>query len=167
MNAVVTKSREIYLGLSDLLNKLEPLALLGARLLVARVFWMSGLGKVNTVDFLGLRLPTFDMQGSTYYLFRSEFFPDLSPGLAKLAAIGAATGELTLPLLLVFGIFTRVGALGLLVMTLVIQIFVFPDVWWSVHAWWAAILFILIAKGPGAISLDNVLGLTRKSAPQE
>lgn len=161
MNAVIVKSQSLYLTAGDMLGKLEPLALLAARLLVARVFWMSGLGKVNTVEFLGLRLPTFDMQGSTYYLFSNNFFPELSPGLSKLAAIGAATGELTLPLLLVFGFLTRAGALGLLVMTLVIQIFVFPDVWWSVHAWWAAILFILIVRGPGVLSVDKLLGLTR------
>ena len=161
MNALMSKMQSHYLQVGELLGKLEPLALLGARLLVARVFWLSGLGKVNTFEIFGLRFPTFDMQGSTYYLFGSEFFPDLSPGLAKLAAIGAATGELTLPLLLVFGFLTRLGALGLLVMTLVIQIFVFPEAWWSVHAWWTAILFILLVRGPGSLSVDRALGLTR------
>lgn len=42
-------------------------------------------------------------------------------------------------------------------MTIVIQIFVYPDAWWTVHAYWMAILTVLIAPGPGAISLDHLL----------
>ncbi len=161
MNAILTKSRDIYLMISDHMDKVEAVALLAARLLVARVFWMSGLGKVNTWDVLGMRFPTPDMQQSTYYLFSNRFFPDMPSWLSELFAVGAAIGELTLPLLLVFGFLTRLGALGLMVMTLVIQIFVMPDAWWTVHAWWAAILLVLIARGPGFLSVDKYLGLTR------
>ena len=39
-------------------------------------------------------------------------------------------------------------------MTLVIQFFVYPDAWWTVHAYWAALLLVLIARGPGALALD-------------
>jgi putative oxidoreductase len=80
-----------------------------------------------------------------------------------LAAYAATAVEFILPLLLVIGLLTRLSALGLLVMTMVIQIFVFPDAWWTVHAYWAAILIVLIARGPGAISLDHLL-FRRRSA---
>jgi putative oxidoreductase len=163
MNGAVTMARNVYLGFGGLAGKLEPFALLLARLLVARVFWLSGLGKVENVNFLGLRLPTFSMDNSTYFLFKNVFFPELPKWFTDIAAIMAAIGELTLPLLLVFGFVTRLGALGLFAMTAVIQIFVFQDAWWPTHAWWMAVLFILIARGPGAWSADRFLGLERPS----
>jgi putative oxidoreductase len=61
-----------------------------------------------------------------------------------------------LPILLALGLFTRLSAFVLLAMTIVIQIFVYPDAWWTAHAYWAALLVILIARGPGAISLDRI-----------
>jgi hypothetical protein len=47
-------------------------------------------------------------------------------------------------------------AAGLLFMTLVIQVFVEPG-GWPVHLLWAGPLAYLIARGPGAVSLDRVL----------
>ena len=61
------------------------------------------------------------------------------------------------------GLFTRLGALGMLVMTLVIQLFVFPDAWLSAHMFWATILFAVIALGPGTISLDHLIGRWARS----
>lgn len=151
--------RNTHQRLGALAGRPQPVALLALRLLVARVFWNSGLGKVDTVSVFGLRLPTLDFEQATFQLFQYEFFPDLPPDLANIAAVMAALGELTLPLLVAFGLFTRLGALGLLVMTAVIQIFVYPGEWWSVHAWWAASLFVILAAGPGALSLDRLLGL--------
>ncbi len=158
MAAAIQTAKEFYLKLTGWADWLEPLALLLARLLVARVFWMSGLGKVQTFDILGVRLPTPVMDNSTYFLFKNVFFPELPKWFTDIAAVMAAIGELTLPLLIVFGFLTRLGALGLLVMTVVIQIFVFPDAWWPTHAWWAAILVVLIARGPGRWSVDRYLG---------
>jgi putative oxidoreductase len=161
MSTAIAKAKSLYLALGGHADLLEPLALLLARLLVARVFWLSGLGKVETFDVLGLRLPTPVMENSTYYLFANIFFPGKPEWFTDSAAIMAALGELTLPLLLVIGFLTRLGALGLLTMTLVIQIFVMPDAWWNVHAWWAAVLFLLLARGPGAWSIDRLAGLER------
>ena len=161
MIGIVRKGKEAYVGVSGLLDKLEPLALFLMRLLVARVFWVSGLGKVETIDVLGLRLPTPSMDQSTFFLFKNIFFPELPKWFTDIAAVMSAIGELTLPLLLVFGFFTRLGALGLLAMTMVIQLFVFPDAWWPTHAWWAAALVILLARGPGSWSVDRVIGLQR------
>lgn len=162
--AVLAKARTLYANATDLANYLEPVALLLARLLVARVFWQSGLQKVQTVDVLGLRLPTPMMENSTYFLFGNVFFPGKPEWFTDSAAVLSAIGELTLPLLLVFGIATRVGALGLLAMTLVIQLYVFPDAWWATHAWWMAVLALIFARGPGALSLDRLTGLERRAA---
>lgn len=161
MTAAVARVRSLYLTAGSLLSYLEPLALLLARLLVARVFWLSGLGKVKNIEVVGLRLPTPMMENSTYFLFGNVFFPGKPEWFTDAAAVLSAFGELTLPILLCFGLFTRFGALGLLVMTAVIQIFVFQDAWWPTHAWWIAVLLILIARGPGAWSLDRMLGLEK------
>lgn len=161
MTVAVARVRSLCLSAGSLLSYLEPLALLFARLLVARVFWLSGLGKVENIEVLGLRLPTPMIENSTFFLFGNVFFPGKPEWFTDTAAVLAAIGELTLPIPLTLGLFTRFGALGLLAMTAVIQIFVFQDAWWPTHAWWMVVLFILIARGPGAWSLDRALGLEK------
>lgn len=157
--SIFSRGQGLYLSLGFLLERAEPVVLLALRLLVARVFWNSGLAKVETFEILGLRLPTFEIQNGTFFLFGNVFFPGAPEWFTDAAAIGATIGELTLPLLLVFGFLTRFGALGLLVMTAVIQIFVLPAEWWSVHAWWAACLAVLLVRGGGLLSVDQLLGL--------
>jgi putative oxidoreductase len=85
-------------------------------------------------------------------LFRDEYrLPFLAP---EIAAPLAATAEHLFPLLLLLGLATRGAAFALLVMTLVIQVFVYPGAY-ATHATWAAILLLLVARGPGAFSLDH------------
>lgn len=123
-----------------------PLALL-LRVSIAVPFFLSGRTKVE-----GLLTIT----PSTRYLFAEEYrVPLLSPDLA---AVLATYAEHALPVLLVVGLFTRTAALGLLGMTLVIQLFVIPG-GWPTHLLWAGLLAYLIARGPGAASLDRRLGL--------
>lgn len=138
------------------------------RIIAAHPFFVSGQTKIEgpTVGGeifgldLSLQIPT-SIRDATFALFADEYkLPLISPTLAAYAATAV---EFILPLLLVIGLLTRLSALGLLVMTMVIQIFVFPDAWWTVHAYWAAILIVLIARGPGAISLDHLL-FRRRSA---
>jgi putative oxidoreductase len=76
------------------------------------------------------------------------------------AAHVAAYAEHLFPILLVAGLFTRVSALALLIMTAVIEIFVYPDAW-PTHLSWAGLLLPLIARGGGAWSLDRLLGIER------
>ncbi|TGY89195.1 DoxX family membrane protein [Marinicauda algicola] len=161
---MIARLRDTYASLAGAAAWLQPLALLAVRLVAARVFWNSGLGKVETFRLLGIRIPTFDFQQSTFYLFKHEFFPGLPKGVTDVLAVMAGLGELTLPLLVAFGLLARLGALGLLAMTAVIQIFVFPGEWWSVHAWWAVTLLTILAFGPGAISIDRLTGLEPKPA---
>lgn len=118
-----------------------------ARLGIASIFFLSGRTKVE--GFLSIT-------PNTYELFQSEYaLPLLSPWLAAHLATYA---EHLFPLLLVLGLFTRLAALALLGMTLVIEIFVYPDAW-SVHLSWAGLLLLLIARGAGKLSLDRLLRL--------
>lgn len=110
------------------------------RLGIAGVFWKSGQVKIA------------DWQ-STLFLFKDEYRVPLLP--PDIAATLAAAGELAFPVLLVFGLATRLSAAALLGMTAVIQIFVYPGNWME-HLMWASILVTLIAKGPGKVSLDCV-----------
>jgi len=125
-----------------------PLRLL-LRLAIATPFFLSGRTKVD-----GL----LTVSASTFYLFREEYRVPLLA--ANLAAYLATYAEHLLPLLIVLGLFTRTAAAGLLLMTLVIQLFVVPG-GWPTHLLWSAPLVFLIARGPGAISLDRLLGLER------
>ncbi|MGB6969175.1 MAG: DoxX family protein, partial [Methyloceanibacter sp.] len=59
---------------------------------------------------------------------------------------------------------SRLSALGLLVMTAVIQTFVYPD-GWPEHILWVAPLLLIIARGPGVISLDHLIWGRVQPAP--
>lgn len=130
----------------------EGLALLVTRIALAGIFWRSGRTKVEEGTFLQLS----DVQ---IYLFESEFSGVPLP--ASIAAPASLYAETLFPILLVLGLATRFSALSLLIMTLVIQIFVFPDAWWSVHIIWAAMAAILISRGGGLFSLDTIVGRVR------
>lgn len=130
----------------------ESIALLLLRVALAGVFWRSGQTKVVEGSFLSI-------DPSQYDLFASEFSGlPLDPVLAVPLTVYA---EHFFPILLFFGLATRVSAGALLVMTLVIQFFVFPDAWWPVHSLWAAMAAILIARGGGLFSLDAMLAGVR------
>jgi putative oxidoreductase len=125
----------------------HDLVALALRVFPALVFWQSGRTKVD-----GL----FTIKDSTWFLFEHEYALPLIP--SDLAAVLATTAEHLLPALMILGLFTRASALGLLGMTIVIQMFVYPDAWIT-HGLWAAALLALVARGPGALSLDRALRL--------
>lgn len=126
----------------------ESVALLLLRVALGGVFWRSGQTKVVEGSFL-----TIDP--NTYDLFRNEFSG--LPLDASIAVPLTTLAEHIFPALLIVGLATRFSAGALLVMTLVIQIFVFPDAWWPVHSLWAAMAAILIVRGGGLFSLDALL----------
>ena len=130
----------------------EGIALFLLRLALAGVFWRSGQTKVVEGGFL-------QIDPSQYDLFRSEFSDlPLDPVLAVPLTVFA---EHFFPMLLLFGFATRLSAGALLVMTFIIQIFVFPDAWWPVHSLWAAMAAILIVRGGGLFSFDALVARVR------
>jgi putative oxidoreductase len=120
-----------------------PYALLAIplRLAVATVFWDSGTTKLANWD-------------TTLALFRDEYrVPVLPP---EIAAYMSASIELSTPFLLIFGLFTRGAALVLLGMTTVIEVFVYPQAW-PTHIQWAAMLLVLLCRGAGRLSVDELI----------
>jgi putative oxidoreductase len=114
---------------------------LAFRLAVATVFWRSGLTKIASWD-------------ATVALFDMEYMlPILPPAVG---AYLATTVELGCSALLVLGLATRFAAAALLGMTLVIQLFVYPENWPD-HLLWGSILAYLVTRGAGAMSLDHVI----------
>lgn len=134
-----------------------PYALLALplRAAVATVFWNSGTTKLASWD-------------TTLSLFADEYKVPLIP--PDIAAYMSASIELTAPVLLILGLFTRAAALVLLGMTTVIEIFVYPQAW-PTHIQWAAMLLILLCRGPGALSLDHMiarwLGIENTAYPKQ
>jgi putative oxidoreductase len=123
-----------------------------ARIFPAAVFWQSGQTKVAG----------FHLKPSAVALFQNEYqLPVIDP---TAAAYLSAVGELVLPVLLVLGLATRFAALGLLFMTAVIEIFVYPLAW-PTHGVWATCFLLLIARGPGEVSLDALIVRRLKTAP--
>lgn len=92
--------------------------------------------------------------GNTLTLFREEYrLPVIPP---EIAAYLATSAELSLPLLLFVGLGTRFAALALLFMTLVIEVFVYPNAF-DTHGVWAVALLFLMKYGAGVFSLDTVI----------
>ena len=120
---------------------------IGARVALGAIFFMSGRTKVE--GFL-------TVTDGTYALFRDEYKVPLLP--PEVAAHMAAYAEHLLPLLLVLGLFTRLSAFGVLGMTSVIQLFVYPDAW-PTHLSWITLAVFLIARGAGPVSVDRAVGI--------
>ncbi len=147
------RPRNPYAQVTALLDKIPtPFILLIARLGAAGVFFMSGRTKVDGI---------LHIKDATYTLFETDYRLPLVP--PHVAAHAAAYSEHFFPILLTLGLFSRLGALGLLGMTAVIEIFVYPDAW-PTHLSWAGLLLPIIARGGGAWSLDALLGLDRPKA---
>lgn len=129
-----------------------------ARFSIAAVFWNSAQTKVQglVINLISgeIALGWPRLSDSAVALFRDEYkLPWLAPGLA---ATLAASAEHTFALLLLLGLATRLSATALLGMTLVIQLLVYPGAY-ATHGTWAALLLLLMARGPGAVSLDHAL----------
>ena len=131
----------------------ESLSLLFVRIVLGSVFWRSGRTKIEEGSW-------FTLNETTLELFRSEYAGVPLP--PELAAPLATAAEHVLPALLLAGLFTRFSALGLIGMTLVIQIFVYPEAWWPVHSLWMALALILALRGGGQFSLDAALTARRR-----
>ena len=133
------------------------IALLG-RFSIAAVFWKSGQTKVQgfALDIISgeFQMGMPQLSDSAVYLFEEEYrLPLIAP---EPAAIMAALAEHIFPALILLGLATRFSALALLIMTLIIQLLVYPDAY-PTHGVWATVLLLLLAKGPGAVALDRFI----------
>ena len=148
-----------------LLCGVVPYALvgLGLRLLIARVFFLSGQPKISGPEipislFKGAEftivLPA-EIRPETFELFQTQYAALPMP--PAVAAYLFSYAEFVLPVCLVLGFATRLSALVLLAMTVLIQIYVVPEAFWTAHVYIFAILMVLMSVGPGAISLDAVI----------
>lgn len=135
---------------ADVLRWLDavPYALLAIplRLSLATVFWNSAVAHLANWQ-------------TTLYLFANEYKVPLLP--PDLAATMAVSIEVSTPVLLVLGLLTRPAAFVLLGMTTVIEVFVYPQAW-PTHIQWAAMMLVLLCRGPGKLSLDYVIATRLK-----
>ena len=136
-------------ALARAVDHLRSPLLLGTRLWVSWQFLKSGWLKLTTWD-------------TTLELFRSEYHvPVLSP---TAAAVAGTFGELFFPMLLVLGLFGRIGALGLFAVNLMAVVS-----YWHVlgsegaeaglgqHVLWGFMTAVVAIFGGGAISVDGLL----------
>jgi putative oxidoreductase len=137
------------------------------RLAIARVFFLDGQARVDG-PLVPVNLHGFDfsfilplqVKAVTYTSFLTGYLPlPVPPGLAAFLVSGA---EFVLPVMLVLGFGTRIAALGLLIVTALIQIYVMPQALWSAHVYWASILLVLISCGPGQLAIDHFIKLAAR-----
>ena len=126
-------------------NNLFPLLVFFMRFWMAKIFWYSGLTKIDSWQ-------------STVYLFQYEYAVPIIP--AELAAAMATATELSAPILLLLGFMTRLAAIPMLIMTAVIQ-FTYLDL--IVHLYWAILLGTIILYGPGKYSIDHLFCKNNKN----
>ncbi|MBD5770762.1 DoxX family protein [Marinomonas colpomeniae] len=152
LSIINDKSEEIFRKIP------ESVILFVARFAIAAVFWKSGQTKIEgfSLDIIAMKMELGfpRLAETTGFLFEYEYNLPLIPPM--IAAVLATLAEHLLPILILSGLFTRLAGFGIAMMTLVIQIFVYPDAY-PTHATWLAIALLLMYRGAGSFSLDNWL----------
>lgn len=141
------------------------LVALALRFIMARVFFLSGQAKIEGPRSIPIRPGIGDLEFSvilpagikdaTFQMFEAQYAG--LPVAPVVVAYLFTYAEFVLPICLVLGFATRLAALALLAMTVLLQVYVMPGMLWSVHVYWAAILLVLTTVGPGAISVDAMI----------
>ncbi len=175
------RSRSI-IGLTiDGLARFVPYTLvaLALRLVMARVFFLDGQSKVvglpvslpeavQNFSFQGFSLKALnlsvllpvDVAPATIAFFTSRFVG--SPLPPSLMASIVSYAEFILPVMLVLGFASRFAAVGMLMLTALFQIYLIPSALWTTHIYWAAMLLVIVSRGPGAVSLDHIVRMFAK-----
>jgi putative oxidoreductase len=151
------------------------LVALALRIIIARVFFFDGQTRIDGPR-LSYLVPGFDLHG---YYIRGIDLSVILPVQPKVATVAAVFDSLEsamlstfigyvvayaafiLPIMLVLGAGTRFVALGLVGLTVLMQLFIAPQDFWIAHIYWAAILVVLMSLGAGKISIDQVVRLIR------
>jgi putative oxidoreductase len=139
--------------LENTVTRVAPdwLVSLALRFGVAIPFWKSGLTKWDGFGVLSeTPIVLFENEFLLHVLGQEYNFP-----FPTFMAYASSIGEIVLPILVVFGLFTRFAALGLLFMTLIIQL-TFPDAW-PLHLTWAAMAVGVMYLGGSRVSVDRLL----------
>lgn len=147
-------------GLAKNIGSLCPewLVSLTIRASVFLIFWKAAQSKIEGMTFMGQHFAFWNVTDSTVMLFEYEYAIPLIP--PEIAAYMATFGEFFLSIGILLGVMTRISALGLLIMTAVIQFLVyFPFEYWQTHLLWAGLLLYLLKNGPGDIALDKIIRL--------
>ena len=157
MNRLATSATRALRGVIGVFERIpHSLVALLARFSIAAVFWNSGQTKVEglAINLVSgeFKLGWPRLADSALALFEYEYQLPLIP--PALAAPMAALAEHVFPLLLLAGLATRLSAFALLVMTAVIQVFVYPGAY-ATHGTWAVVLLYLMVRGPGVFSIDH------------
>jgi putative oxidoreductase len=155
--------------MATIMSFILPYALVALvlRLLMARLFFLSGQSKIDGMilnfNVKGMEFPVVlptQIKQSTFQLFQTQF-ANLPYDLkipSSIIAYVFAYAEFLLPICLVLGFLTRFSALVLLIMTVLAAIYITPAELWTTHVYWAAILLVLLSLGPGVISFDALIG---------
>ena len=141
------------------------LVALALRFIMARVFFLSGQAKIEGPRSIPIRpgigdleftviLPA-EIKDATFRTFEAQY-ADL-PISPVVTAYLVTYAEFVLPICLVLGFATRLSALALLGLTVLLHVYVMPGMLWVAHIYWAAILLVLVTVGPGAISTDALI----------
>lgn len=143
--------------LTPLETWLAPLTLLAIRLYVGRFYWQSAQTKTANLDlardlFKTEYLPNWEKNHIKHILGIDISFP--VPSL-ELATLSATMGEIACSAMLILGLGARLGALGIFIMTLAIEMFVYPGT--SEHYYWLLTMAVIVAHGPGKFSADHFI----------
>lgn len=153
------------------------LVALALRLLMARIFFLDGQGRIDGPRFslhlpiekipfsLPFKLPSLDFSAVLPLQIKADMIADFAtasppiPLPATIAAYAVGYAEFLLPLCLVLGFATRFASLGLMFITALIAIFVVPNALPGEPIFWGAILIVLLSLGGGTLSVDNIIRL--------
>ncbi|MBI3705816.1 MAG: DoxX family protein [Rhizobiales bacterium] len=135
---------------------------LALRFIMARLFFLDGQTRIegprvplNVQDFdFSVVLP-LQVKVETFGAFLNQYAA--VPVSPVFGAYLLSYAEFILPICLLLGFATRFAALGMLIVTALIQLYVAPDALWSLHVYWAAILLVLLTRGPGPVSVDAII----------
>jgi len=148
---------------------LYALVALGLRFIMARVLFLFGQTMIDgpvipltwLTSWLGswlgravefsVVLPV-EIKEATYQAFRTQYAGLPMP--PEVSAQVFAYALFALPICLILGFATRLAALGLLALTVLLSVYGAPEALWTTHVYWGAILLVLITVGPGVLSLD-------------
>ena len=150
---------------------------LALRFLIARAFFLDGQTRIEGPR-LAYSIPGVDFHGIG---FRGLDLSVIVPTQVKVSTVAAlfdylesamlstflayvlCFAEFALPIMLVLGIGTRFVALGLLGVTVLMQLYIAPQALWTAHIYWGAILIVLMSLGAGKISVDHIVRLFKRA----